>query len=267
VLRNTFHVNLLSADEITMRQIILDTETTGIDPRDGHRMIEIGAVEILNRRLTGNTYHQYINPERDIEPEAVAIHGITNEDVADKPRFGDIADEFWTFIDGAELVIHNAPFDVGFMDHEFRLLNRQLSKPRFAPVADRCRILDTLQLARDKHPGQRNSLDALCKRYEIDNGHRVLHGALLDAEILADVYLAMTGGQTALSLNASAASEGQAGAQSGLSIHRITLEPGRLRITTPNDSELSAHRAKLASIREAAGDCQWDRLAGNGEAS
>ncbi|SFU28011.1 DNA polymerase III subunit epsilon [Halomonas korlensis] len=250
-----------------MRQIILDTETTGIDPRDGHRMIEIGAVEMLNRRLTGNTYHQYINPEREIDPEAIAVHGITNEDVADKPRFGDIAEEFWAFIEGAELVIHNAPFDVGFMDHEFRLFNRQLGESRFAPVADHCRILDTLQLARDKHPGQRNSLDALCKRYEIDNGHRVLHGALLDAEILADVYLAMTGGQTALSLDAAAAREGQASDPGGLSIRRLTLEPGRLRITTPDDDELAAHRAKLAGIREAAGECQWDRLVGDGEAS
>ncbi|MBS9402520.1 DNA polymerase III subunit epsilon [Halomonas sp. TRM85114] len=250
-----------------MRQIILDTETTGIDPRDGHRMVEIGAVEMLNRRLTGKTYHQYINPEREIDPEAVAIHGITNEDVANKPRFGDIADEFWAFIEGAELVIHNAPFDVGFMDHEFRLFNRYLGESRFAPVAEHCRILDTLQLARDKHPGQRNSLDALCKRYEIDNGHRVLHGALLDAEILADVYLAMTGGQTALSLDASTTREGQTGAQDGLSIRRIALEPGRLRITSPDDAELSAHRAKLAGIRAAAGECHWDRLAGDGEAN
>ncbi|HSP56951.1 MAG TPA: DNA polymerase III subunit epsilon [Halomonas sp.] len=250
-----------------MRQIILDTETTGIDPRDGHRMIEIGAVEMLNRRLTGNTYHQYINPEREIDPEAVAVHGITNEDVADKPRFGEIAEEFWAFIEGAELVIHNAPFDVGFMDHEFRLFNQHLGESRFASVAEHCRILDTLQLARDKHPGQRNSLDALCKRYEIDNGHRVLHGALLDAEILADVYLAMTGGQTALSLDASTGREGQAGAQGGLSIRRITLAPGRLRITPPDDGELAAHHAKLAGIREAAGKCQWDRLSGDGEAS
>ncbi|MFY0988920.1 DNA polymerase III subunit epsilon [Halomonas sp. C05BenzN] len=248
-----------------MRQIILDTETTGIDPRDGHRLVEIGAVEMVNRRLTGNTYHQFINPEREIDPEAVAVHGITNERVADEPLFADIADDFWAFIEGAELVIHNAPFDVGFMDHEFRMLNDQRGEPRLGPVADHCRILDTLQMARDKHPGQRNNLDALCKRYEIDNGHRVLHGALLDAEILADVYLAMTGGQTALSLDASTGGEGTVGGTTGLAIRRIALEPGRLQVLRPDDAEREAHRAKLARIREAAGECRWDGLAEGGE--
>ncbi len=243
-----------------MRQIILDTETTGIDPREGHRLIEIGAVEMVNRRLTGRTYHQYINPERDIEAEAVAVHGITNERVAEEPVFAQVADDFWAFIAGAELVIHNAPFDVGFMDHEFEMLNRRRGEPRLGPVAEHCRILDTLKLARDKHPGQRNNLDALCKRYEIDNGHRVLHGALLDAEILADVYLAMTGGQTALSLDPSAASEGDGQQQSGLAIRRIDLEPGRLRVVAPDERELAAHRDKLSRIREAAGECAWDRL-------
>ncbi|MEQ6917413.1 DNA polymerase III subunit epsilon [Halomonas aquatica] len=241
-----------------MRQIILDTETTGIDPRDGHRLIEIGAVEMVNRRLTGNSYHQYINPERDIEAEAVGVHGITNERVADEPVFAEIADAFWAFIEGAELVIHNAPFDVGFMDHEFGLLDAQRGESRLGPVADHCRILDTLKLARDMHPGQRNSLDALCKRYDIENGHRVLHGALLDAEILADVYLAMTGGQTALSLDASAASEGQSGDQQGLSVRRLSLSPGQLRVVRPGEAELAAHRAKLDRIREASGECRWD---------
>ncbi|MBB3332374.1 DNA polymerase-3 subunit epsilon [Halomonas campaniensis] len=245
-----------------MRQIILDTETTGIDPREGHRLIEIGAVEMVNRRLTGNTYHQYINPEREIEAEAIGVHGITNERVADEPRFSEIADAFWAFIQGAELVIHNAPFDVGFMDHEFDRLNRQRGEPRLGPVAEHCRILDTLQLARDKHPGQRNNLDALCKRYEIDNGHRVLHGALLDAEILADVYLAMTGGQTALSLDASAGGEGDSVGASGLAIRRIAMSPGQLRVVRPDEAELAAHRQKLASIREAAGECHWDRFDG-----
>ncbi|MDI5932893.1 DNA polymerase III subunit epsilon [Halomonas kalidii] len=251
-----------------MRQIILDTETTGIDPREGHRLVEIGAVEMVNRRLTGNTYHQYINPEREIEAEAVAVHGITNERVADEPVFAAVADDFWAFIEGAELVIHNAPFDVGFMDHEFEMLNRRRGEPRLGPVAEHCRILDTLQMARDKHPGQRNNLDALCKRYEIDNGHRVLHGALLDAEILADVYLAMTGGQTALSLDASAGSgEGAATGNTGLVIRRLALEPGRLGVPSPNEAELAAHQAKLGRIREAAGECLWDRLAKGGTSS
>ena len=243
-----------------MRQIILDTETTGIDPREGHRLIEIGAVEMVNRRLTGKSYHQYINPEREIEAEAVGVHGITNERVADEPLFAEIADEFWSFIEGAELVIHNAPFDVGFIDHELERLNRARGEPRLGPVAEHCKILDTLVMARDKHPGQRNSLDALCKRYEIDNGRRVLHGALLDAEILADVYLAMTGGQTALSLDASGGSEGGVAGSGGFAIRRLSLEPGRLTVLSPGEQELAAHRAALSRIREAAGECHWDRM-------
>ena len=179
-----------------MRQIVLDTETTGLEPADGHRIIEIGCVELLDRRLTGNTYHQYLQPDREIDAGAVEVHGITNEVLADKPRFADVAAEFLDFIRGAELVIHNAPFDVGFIDHEFALL----ADPP-GPVAQHCMVLDTLVLARHMHPGQRNSLDALCKRYDIDNSQRDLHGALLDAEILADVYLAMTGGQVSLSLD------------------------------------------------------------------
>ncbi|MCW4151923.1 DNA polymerase III subunit epsilon [Halomonas sp. 18H] len=244
-----------------MRQIILDTETTGIDPRDGHRLIEIGAVEMVNRRLTGNTYHQYINPERDIEAEAVDVHGITNEKVAHEPVFAEVADAFWAFIEGAELVIHNAPFDVGFIDHELNMLNEVRGEPRLGPVAEHCRILDTLRMARDKHPGQRNNLDALCKRYDIDNGHRVLHGALLDAEILADVYLGMTGGQTALTLEAQSAGESSRESDSpgGLVIRRLALSHGQLRVQQPDPDEWRSHHDKLASIREAAGHCQWDQ--------
>ncbi|HSH48620.1 MAG TPA: DNA polymerase III subunit epsilon [Halomonas sp.] len=245
-----------------MRQIILDTETTGIDPRAGHRLIEIGAVEMVNRRLTGNHYHQFINPEREIEAEAMAIHGITNERVADEPRFAEIADEFWAFIDGAELVIHNAPFDVGFIDHETRRLNQARGEPRLGPVAERCAILDTLTMARKMHPGQRNSLDALCKRYAIDNGHRVLHGALLDAEILADVYLAMTGGQTALMLGGSDDEQRQSSVDrdGGLSIRRLPAERARLSVVVPDAAELEAHGNKLERIRKAAGACRWDAL-------
>lgn len=176
-----------------MRQIVLDTETTGLEPQLGHRIIEIGCVELINRKLTGRHYHQYINPEREVDQGAMEVHGITNEFLVDKPRFKAIVGEFWDFIRGAELVIHNAAFDIGFLNHEFARLN-------MAPVTTECGVLDTLFMARQKHPGQKNSLDALCKRYGVDNSHRDLHGALLDAEILADVYLLMTGGQTALEL-------------------------------------------------------------------
>jgi len=176
-----------------MRQVVLDTETTGIG--DGHRIIEIGCVELVNRKLTGRHYHQYVNPERLVDPEAMEVHGITDEFLEDKPVYGQIAADFAEFIRGAQLVIHNAPFDVGFMDMEFG----RLGYPKTLEI---CTVLDTLALAREKHPGQRNSLDALCRRYGIDNSHRELHGALLDSEILADVYLFMTGGQTALTLEA-----------------------------------------------------------------
>lgn len=174
-----------------MRQVVLDTETTGIGAEKGHRIIEIGCVELVDRKLTGRHYHQYVNPQRPSDEEAVAVHGITDEFLADKPLFEQVAQSFYDFIDGAELVIHNAPFDVGFMDMEFR----RVGMPQTSSF---CSILDTLVLARDMHPGQRNSLDALCRRYGIDNSHRELHGALLDAEILSDVYLMMTGGQTDL---------------------------------------------------------------------
>ncbi|WP_447528907.1 DNA polymerase III subunit epsilon [Vreelandella sp. TE19] len=236
-----------------MRQIILDTETTGIETRDGHRMVEIGAVEMINRRFTGRTYHQYINPERHIDAEVVAVHGIDDAKVANEPVFADIADAFWDFIVGAELVIHNAPFDVGFIDHELNLANKRRQKP-LGPVSEHCRVLDTLTMARQMHPGQRNSLDALCKRYDIDNGHRVLHGALLDAEILADVYLAMTGGQTALTLDAESSSEREekSEASEGLSVQRLTLTPGQLRVIQPSDDEEAAHTAKCQ-----AHDLRW----------
>ncbi|GHC26442.1 DNA polymerase III subunit epsilon [Aidingimonas halophila] len=246
-----------------MRQVILDTETTGIDPREGHRLIEIGGVEMINRRFTGRTYHQFINPEREIEAEAIEVHGITNERVADEPVFAEVADAFWEFIKGAELVIHNAPFDVGFIDHEFEKLNAVRGEPLLGPVAKHCGVLDTLTMAREKHPGQRNSLDALCKRYDIDNGHRVLHGALLDAEILADVYLAMTGGQTALSLDAEAtATVNASGQQQSMTqgIRRLDEQRPRLSVRLPDETERQAHEAKLQGIRESAGQCLWDSL-------
>jgi DNA polymerase III subunit epsilon len=178
-----------------MRQIILDTETTGLEPTQGHKIIEIGCVEMIDRKLTGNHFHVYLNPKREIDEGAIEVHGITNEFLADKPLFKDIIDDFLEYVKGAELVIHNAPFDIGFLDWEIKSLGRDLGK-----MSDYCSILDTLVLARQMHPGQKNNLDALCKRYFIDNSHRDLHGALLDSEILADVYLGMTGGQTDLSL-------------------------------------------------------------------
>jgi DNA polymerase-3 subunit epsilon len=177
-----------------MRQIVLDTETTGLEPSQGHNVIEIGCVEMIKRRLTGNNYHQYIKPDRDSDEDAIRIHGITNEFLADKPKFSQITAEFIEYVRGAELVIHNAPFDVGFLNAE---LKRNGCPER---IEDICSIVDSLQLARRKHPGQKNNLDALCRRYGIDNSHRELHGALLDSEILADVYLMITGGQTNLLL-------------------------------------------------------------------
>lgn len=179
-----------------MRQIVLDTETTGLETSQDHRIIEIGCVELIDRRITDNHWHHYINPDREIDAGAFEVHGISNESLKDKPRFRDVARDFIDYIEGAELVIHNAPFDIGFLNHELSKLEDETSS-----IGRYCTVLDTLVMARQKHPGQKNNLDALCKRYEIDNSQRSLHGALLDARILADVYLIMTGGQTALSLD------------------------------------------------------------------
>ncbi len=232
-----------------MRQIVLDTETTGIDPKEGHRIIEIGCVEVIERELTGRNYHVYINPEREVEAEAIAIHGITNEFLKDKPRFSQVADEFFEFIKGAELVIHNAAFDVGFMDSEFARL-----KPT-RKTAEHCGIVDTLAIARAKHPGQKNNLDALCKRYGVDNSNRDLHGALLDAEILADVYLLMTGGQTALSLDANSGDDGRAGG-----IRRLAQDRPPLTVVRASEAESAAHEEFLGIIEKQAGATLWGKL-------
>lgn len=230
-----------------MRQIVLDTETTGLDPSSGHRIIEIGCVELLNRRLTGRHFHQYLQPDREIEAGAVAVHGITNEMLADKPRFADVAAQFADFIRGAELIIHNAPFDIGFIRHEFSMVDT-------APAYDdlQCRVLDTLVKARQMHPGQRNNLDALCKRYGVDNTQREFHGALLDAEILADVYLAMTGGQVDLSF-------GSADEGSSLATGVRRVEPGAaLRVVRAGTDELSAHDDYLQLLQKTSGGrCLW----------
>jgi DNA polymerase-3 subunit epsilon len=235
-----------------MRQIILDTETTGLDPSEGHRVIEIGCVELVNRRITGNTYHQYIQPDREIDAGATEVHGITDEFLADKPRFADIADEFLLFVRGTELIIHNAPFDVGFINHEFSMLGNSMGA-----LSECCTIVDTLAMARRLHPGQRNNLDALCKRYQIDNSQRELHGALLDAEILADVYLAMTGGQATLSLD----SRGDSHGEKSQLIRRLPAERRPLRVIEASPEELGAHAIRLDAIDRAHhGACVWRRL-------
>lgn len=228
------------------RQIILDTETTGINPKDGHRIIEIGCVELINRRFTGNNFHVYINPQRIIDAEAVAVHGITNERLKDEPVFRQIAKSFYDYIQGAELVIHNAAFDVGFINHEFSML-----QPPLPPVAQYCTVLDTLMLAREMHPGQKNNLDALCRRYDINNSHRTLHGALLDAEILADVYLLMTGGQ--VSLNLANEQDGTSGDNGPIAIQRS----GKLKVLRANDTELAAHESRLDLVQKKGGSCLW----------
>ncbi|MCP5203193.1 MAG: DNA polymerase III subunit epsilon [Pseudomonadales bacterium] len=242
-----------------MRQIVLDTETTGLEVTQGHRIIEIGCVELENRRLTGNHFHQYINPRREIDQGAIEVHGITNEFLADKPLFEHIAADFVEFIRGAELIIHNAPFDLGFLEAE---LQRQ--EPAGPSISELCTVVDTLVMARGKHPGQRNNLDALCQRYDVDNSQRDLHGALLDAEILADVYLAMTGGQTAFALSESAA--GGAGDGPGSTgIRRLPAERAPLPIIRASDAERAAHEAQLEAIAASSnGRVLWRELVGPG---
>jgi DNA polymerase-3 subunit epsilon len=242
-----------------MRQVILDTETTGLEPEQGHRIIEIGCVELINRRKTGRTFHRYLRPDREVDWGALQVHGITNEFLAQQPRFAEIVDELIEFISGSELIIHNAAFDVAFLDAELKRLPGSLRV-----VRDLCSITDTLPLARQMHPGQRNSLDALCKRYGVDNSHRELHGALLDAQILCDVYLSMTGGQTALVL----------GEVAETSLH-ISFEPvaaapravGALRVVRASEEEMTAHERVLALIDKASGGkTLWsERRAANGE--
>jgi len=232
-----------------VRQIVLDTETTGLDPAQGHKIIEIGCVELLNRKLTGNHLHVYINPQREVEAAALEVHGISNEFLADKPLFTDVAQSFIDFVEGAELIIHNAPFDIGFLDHELAALKRG-----YKPMDQYCSILDSLVMARKKHPGQKNNLDALCKRYMVDNTQRELHGALLDAEILADVYLMMTGGQSSLSLG-NDEDDQQSG---GGFLQKLSADRKPLKIIRPSEEELAAHEARLQDIEQSAEDgCLW----------
>ena len=235
-------------DSKATRQVVLDTETTGIDPKLGHRIIEIGCVELIDRKPTGRHYHVYLNPERLVEEEAIQVHGITNEFLEDKPVFAQVADEFIEFIRGAELVIHNAPFDVGHMDHEFMRINA------LQRTHDIATVLDTLVLARTLYPGQRASLDALCKRFDIDNSHRELHGALLDAEILADVYLWMTGGQRKLSLSEKD-SDGQETDPSA--IRRLANDRPTLKVLHASAEEEKAHQERIHQLSEKGGVSLW----------
>ena len=227
-----------------MRQIVLDTETTGLEHSQGHRLIEIGCVELVNRRLTGRHFHRYINPEREIDAGAIEVHGITNEMLVDKPLFAHIVDELIDFVRDAELIIHNAPFDTGFLNNELALLGRS------ERIEQLCGVIDTLVLARQRHPGQKNNLDALCQRYGVDNSQRELHGALLDAEILADVYLFMTGGQTALAL-ASSEAESSSAAQQHFEVRRSTVLASSLKVVRATADELAAHEQQLARIDKA----------------
>jgi DNA polymerase-3 subunit epsilon len=231
------------------RIVVLDTETTGMPVADGHRVIEIGAVELIGRRLSKRHFHVYLQPDRSIDEGALAVHGITEEFLADKPRFKDIADDFYAFIKDAVLVIHNAPFDIGFLSSEFA----RIGQHERVDISGYCNVLDSLQMARERHPGQRNSLDALCKRYGVDNSGRELHGALLDAEILADVYLAMTGGQTHLSLAGDGGEGDGSGRAQASPVRRLPAGHGSTPVIRASENELLAHAERLRVIEKAAG--------------
>ncbi len=231
----------MAAENIAnIRQIVLDTETTGLEPSQGHRIIEIGCVEMINRRLTGNNYHQYLQPDREIDDGAQAVHGISNEFLADKPRFLDVIKDFIEYLDGAELIIHNAPFDVGFIDHEFKQAGAEYGK-----VDTYCSVIDTLVMARRLRPGKKNNLDILCKEYDVNNAHRELHGALLDAELLSEVYLRMTGGQSALSLESE---ENSSNADGSVTVKKLSADRKPIKIIAANDEELLAHRAIIEKM-------------------
>ncbi|VAX07970.1 DNA polymerase III epsilon subunit [hydrothermal vent metagenome] len=237
-----------------MRQIVLDTETTGLEPND-HRIIELGCVELIDRRLTGNNFHQYLQPDRKIDDAAVEVHGITSEFLEDKPRFADVMDDFISYVSGAELIIHNAPFDVGFIEKELERAGAEIRR-----LDALCVITDTLVMARKKHPGKRNSLDALCKRYEIDNSQRTLHGALLDSEILADVYLIMTGGQSALSLGGISDEQGGAGV---FEVRRLSANRAPLTVIRADEDECMSHEKRLNALEKSSeSDCVWRRIEG-----
>lgn len=232
-----------------MRQIVLDTETTGLNPRTGDRVIEVGCVELNNRMLTGNNFHRYINPERDSEEGALAVHGLTTEFLSDKPKFAEIVAELRDYIQGAEVIIHNAPFDLGFLNHEFKLLG-------LPPFVDHCSgVIDTLVNAKEMHPGKRNSLDALCDRYGVSNSHRKLHGALLDAELLADVYLSMTRGQNSLSMDLEEEVSDSGGLLEAVALAEVVFLPA-------SADELAEHESVLGGLdKQVKGQCIWRNYA------
>lgn len=234
---------------MSTRQIILDTETTGLEPRLGHRIIEVAGVEMVNRRLTGKHFHRYLNPGRDSDEGALQVHGLTTEFLSDKPKFAEVVEEFLEYVSGAELIIHNAPFDIGFLDAELALV-RKKKLSAYCPA-----VIDTLRMAKDLHPGKRNGLDSLCERYQIDNSARTLHGALLDAELLAEVYLAMTRGQDSLIVESETARA---------EVKVASFERGSLKLAVlrAGPDELAAHEAQLADIDKASGGSVWRRLAG-----
>ena len=229
-----------------MRQIVLDTETTGLEWVQGHKVIEIGCIEILDRRITSNRFHQYLNPDREIELGAQQVHGISSEFLQEKPRFSEVAKGFLDYIQGSELIIHNAPFDVGFLDSELSSIGEE-----WGHIADYCSIFDTLQLAREIHPGQRNSLDALCKRYDVDNTHRTQHGALLDAELLAEVYLSMTGGQTTLELDLPTVNHASPGEI------ELRVVNTNLKVAELSDDDRLSHKETLERIASKSDNCIW----------
>ena len=236
-----------------MRQIILDTETTGLNAKSGDRIIEIGCVEMVNRRLTGNNFHYYLNPERDSDPGALAVHGLTTEFLSDKPKFAEIVDELCEFVRDAEIIIHNAPFDIGFLDVELE----RAGKPKFAAHVQS--VTDTLVKAKEIFPGKRNSLDALCERYGVSNAHRTLHGALLDSELLAEVYLAMTRGQDSLTMDLQVHADGQGPDGAGVAMAEIL-------VLGPSAEELAEHEAMLKGLdKDAKGACVWHQLAAGAE--
>ncbi len=239
---------------MSARQIVLDTETTGLDPNQGHRIIEIGCVELVNRRVTGEHFHHYLNPDREIDAGAMAVHGIKNEFVADKPRFHEVVEAFLAFVQDAELIIHNAAFDVGFLNKELSLWQQNTHK-----LDHYCQITDTLMLARRKHPGQKNNLDALCKRYQINNQHRDWHGALLDAQLLAEVYLAMTGGQLSLDLTLDVQDKSASANNSDQAFEHQPIESSGLtfKVIAASQEELDAHQQRLLQLQKKTGHCLW----------
>lgn len=232
-----------------MRQIVLDTETTGLDPGQGHRIIEIGCVEVINRRLSGNNYHQYLQPDHDIDEGAQSVHGISNEFLADKPRFTDIVGDFLEYLKGAELIIHNAPFDVGFINHELKRAG-----PEYGEVTTFCSIIDTLVMARKMRPGKKNNLDALCKEYEVKNTHRELHGALLDAELLAEVYLRMTGGQGTLLPDLNEQQSNVSSSAVNSAVKRLSKDRLSIKVVHASETEQAAHQAFMERMGK---NCVW----------